>query len=160
MFTKFHRIILAGRRWLWRTFSLFGYHSQIRFMSNQVPRKLGLITWSPGAIHSTKNFGKVSKKLVHLLKWTTFCGRTGLNFVWMVAPVSVSFSKALHFSRPPDRSRQRQRDEKWEPLCDSNVFKLKFTTLPCQATGYLGSWFSIRAEDQEAWKPPINAALE
>ena len=40
MFTKFYRIIIAGRRWLWRTFSLFGYHSQIRFMSNQVPRKL------------------------------------------------------------------------------------------------------------------------
>ena len=47
-----------------------------------------------GAIHSTKistNFcpklngsvwssGKVSKKLVHLLRWTTFPGRTGLNF--------------------------------------------------------------------------------
>ena len=25
--------------------------------------------------------GKVSKKLVHLLRWTTFPGRTGLNFV-------------------------------------------------------------------------------
>ena len=42
-----------------------------------------------GAIHSTKisgNFGptgKVSKKRVHLLRWTTFPGRTGWNFGWM-----------------------------------------------------------------------------
>ena len=27
--------------------------------------------------------GKVSKKRVHLLRWTTFPGRTGWNFVWM-----------------------------------------------------------------------------
>ena len=27
--------------------------------------------------------GKVSKKLVHLLRWTTSPGRTGLNFGWM-----------------------------------------------------------------------------
>ena len=27
--------------------------------------------------------GKVSKKLVHLLRWTTFPGRTGRNFCWM-----------------------------------------------------------------------------
>ena len=27
--------------------------------------------------------GKVSKKRVHLLKWTTFPGRTGWNFGWM-----------------------------------------------------------------------------
>ena len=27
--------------------------------------------------------GKVSKKLVHLLRWTTFPGRTGRNFGWM-----------------------------------------------------------------------------
>ena len=27
--------------------------------------------------------GKVSKKLVHLLRWTTFPSRTGLNFGWM-----------------------------------------------------------------------------
>ena len=39
-----------------------------------------------GVIHSTKisgNFGptgKVSKKRVHLLRWTTFPGRTGWNF--------------------------------------------------------------------------------
>ena len=54
------------------------------------------------AIHSTKisgNFGlnlngsvrsngKVCKKLIHLLRWTTFPGRTSLSFGWMVrAPV-------------------------------------------------------------------------
>ena len=27
--------------------------------------------------------GKVSKKLVHLLRWSSFRGRTGLNFGWM-----------------------------------------------------------------------------
>ena len=27
--------------------------------------------------------GKVSKKLVHLLRWSSFPGRTGLNFGWM-----------------------------------------------------------------------------
>ena len=27
--------------------------------------------------------GKVSKKLVHVLRWTTFPGRTGRNFCWM-----------------------------------------------------------------------------
>ena len=27
--------------------------------------------------------GKVSKKLIHLLRWITFPGRTGLNFGWM-----------------------------------------------------------------------------
>ena len=27
--------------------------------------------------------GKVSKKRVHLLRWTTFSGRTGWNFCWM-----------------------------------------------------------------------------
>ena len=27
--------------------------------------------------------GKVSKKLVHLLRWTTSPGQTGLNFGWM-----------------------------------------------------------------------------
>ena len=27
--------------------------------------------------------GKVSKKLVHLLRWSTFSGRTGLNLGWM-----------------------------------------------------------------------------
>ena len=42
-----------------------------------------------GAIHSTKtsgNFGptgEVSKKRVHLLRWTNFPGRTGCNFGWM-----------------------------------------------------------------------------
>ena len=45
---------------------------------------------SVGAIHSTKISGpKVSKKLVRLLRWTTFPGRTGRNFVveW-IAPIS------------------------------------------------------------------------
>ena len=43
----------------------------------------------PCAIHSIKisgNFGptgKVSKKLVHLSRWTTFPGRTDWNFGWM-----------------------------------------------------------------------------
>ena len=27
--------------------------------------------------------GKVSKKLVHLLRWSSFLGRTGMNFGWM-----------------------------------------------------------------------------
>ena len=30
--------------------------------------------------------GKVSKTRVHLLRWTTFPGRTGWNFGWMDAP--------------------------------------------------------------------------
>ena len=61
-----------------------------------------------GEIHSTKisgkfglklngsvrPTGKVSKKLVHLLWWTTFPGRTGRNFCWMDrAPWSVLRSK-------------------------------------------------------------------
>ena len=35
--------------------------------------------------------GKVSKKRVHLLRWTTFPGRTGWNFGWM--------DRALYFNR-------------------------------------------------------------
>ena len=30
--------------------------------------------------------GKVSKKRVHLLRWTTFRGRTGWNFAEWIAP--------------------------------------------------------------------------
>ena len=34
--------------------------------------------------------GKVSKKLVHLLRWTTFPGRTGRNFGWMDRALCLS----------------------------------------------------------------------
>ena len=61
-------------------------------------REIGF--WNPvpkGAIHSTKisgifrsktldrfgPTGKVSKKRVHLFRWTNFPGRTGWNFGWM-----------------------------------------------------------------------------
>ena len=33
--------------------------------------------------------GKVSKKQVHLLRWSSFPGRTGLNFGWMDRALEV-----------------------------------------------------------------------
>ena len=57
-----------------------------------------------GAIHSTKisgNFGptgKVSKKRVHLLRWTTFPSRTSWNFGWMDrAHLLLRFSQTCEF---------------------------------------------------------------
>ena len=42
--------------------------------------------------------GKVSKKRVHLLRWTTFPGRTGWNFGWMDrAPCSLGESQSDKF---------------------------------------------------------------
>ena len=63
----------------------------------EVLYSLGLWRKLLGTIHSTKisgNFGpklnglvrsnrKSFEKMVHLLRWTTFSGRTGLNFGWM-----------------------------------------------------------------------------
>ena len=65
-----------------------------------------------GAIHSTKtsgNFGpklngsvgssrKGSKKLVHLLRWTSLPGRTFLNFGWMDR--ARCYYRVLYWSRP------------------------------------------------------------
>ena len=44
--------------------------------------------------------GKVSKKLVHILRWTTFPGRTGRNFGWMDR-VSSSADKWRNLGRDP-----------------------------------------------------------
>ena len=38
--------------------------------------------------------GKVSKKQVHLLRWSSFPGRTGLNFGWMDRALSEGYSRA------------------------------------------------------------------
>ena len=53
--------------------------------------------------------GKVSKKQVHLLRWSSFPGRTGLNFGWMDrAPYSRDgVASSPSFSRPTARAPQR-----------------------------------------------------
>ena len=49
--------------------------------------------------HWIDSVGKVSKKLVHLLRWTTFPGRTGRNFVEWIAPgVSQSIKIGIDLS--------------------------------------------------------------
>ena len=39
--------------------------------------------------------GKVSKKRVHLLRWSSFPGRTGWNFGWMDRAPSLPYSRYL-----------------------------------------------------------------
>ena len=43
--------------------------------------------------------GKVSKKLVHLLRWSSFPGRTGWNFGWMDRAPCLSHNYVLFFSQ-------------------------------------------------------------
>ena len=42
--------------------------------------------------------GKVSEKQVHLLRWSSFPGRTGLNFGWMDRAPMTKRERALHVS--------------------------------------------------------------
>ena len=43
--------------------------------------------------------GKVSKKRVHLLRWTTFPGRTGWNFGWMDRARGLSQNVRLMYEK-------------------------------------------------------------
>ena len=59
-------------------------HSQVN-LEIQFRRQARAILLCTGAVHSTEMdrfgpTGKVLKKVVHLLRWTTFPGRTGRNF--------------------------------------------------------------------------------
>ena len=81
---------------LWLLLELCSNYFHLAFMITNLLR-VTLFTKTWGAIHSTKfpeisvhnsmdpfgPTGKVSKKLVHLLRWSSFPGRTGLNFGWM-----------------------------------------------------------------------------
>ena len=70
--------------------------------------------------------GKVSKKRVHLLRWTNFPGRTGWNFGWM--------DRAL---RDPEQLRLRQ----WILSCEySTNFILERNSFLSE--GYSGIMFN------------------
>ena len=82
MFTKFPELFLPGAD---------GYGGRFPYLviipkyglcraKSLASSARGGITWLD-ATKISGNFGKVSKKLVYLLRWTTFPGRTGLNFV-------------------------------------------------------------------------------
>ena len=54
--------------------------------------------------------GKVSKKRIHLLRWTTFPGRTGWNFVEWIAPSDLKlFSDACYLGEDPPQCWMRLR---------------------------------------------------
>ena len=43
--------------------------------------------------------GKVSKKRVHLLRWTNFPGRTGWNFGWMDRATEIQYQRGIQNPR-------------------------------------------------------------
>ena len=80
--------------------------------------------------------GKVSKKLVHLLRWSSFPGGTGLNFGWMDrAPIGQFFFLVLYIATVPEVF-AKVNSFQFPSCCRNRGFRFKtanFSRLHCLA---------------------------
>ena len=85
--------------------------------------------------------GKVSKKLVHLLRWTTSPGRTGLNFGWMdrAHEFNTKYTCLLLMTEILGTGTQHERDvntsRNFELIQETNVGVAHTLTLRWPSTG-------------------------